>query len=76
MRRIFALVLVCMLAAASPVRATEKKGAAPLEGPSPEDLKVVAVMDILQLMDLAEKMDMCKDFNYLIEEEQNGKQND
>jgi hypothetical protein len=76
MRRLFALVLVCLLAAASPVRAAEKKEPAQLEGLSPEDLKVVAVMEILQLMDLAEEIDMCKDYNYLIEEEQNGNQND
>jgi hypothetical protein len=76
MRQLFAFILVCLLAVASPVRAAEEKVPVQLESLSPEDLKVVAMMDILQLMDLAEEMDMCKDFNSLIEEKQNGNQND
>jgi hypothetical protein len=75
MRRFCAVLLLCLLAAASPVRAGEKKAPVQPEAISPEDLKVVAVMDILQLMDMAEEMDMVKDFNYLIEDEQNGNQN-
>jgi hypothetical protein len=76
MRQLFAFILVCLLAAASPARAAEKIVPAQTESLSPEDLKVVAMMEILQLMDLAEEMDMCKDLNYLIEEKQNGNQND
>jgi hypothetical protein len=75
MRRFYAVILLCLLAVASPVRAAEKQAPVQPEAISPEDLKVVAVMDILQLMDMAEEMDMVKDFNYLIEDEQNGNQN-
>jgi hypothetical protein len=84
MPRIYVIILLCLLAAASPVRAAEKpapvrasQNSAPVraETLSPEDLKVVAVMEILQLMDMAEDMDMVNDFNYLIEDEQNGNPN-
>jgi hypothetical protein len=64
------LVLVCLLVGATAAQAGEKQSPAP-GAPSPEDLKVVAMMETLQLMDLAQEMDMVKDINYLIEDDQN-----
>ena len=76
MPKFFAIIFLYLCMGAASVQAGEKQAPINAAELSPEDLKVVAVMEILELMDLAEEMDMCKDFNYLIEEEQNGKQND
>jgi hypothetical protein len=76
MPRFFAIILICLLAGASPVRSAEKPAAEQPEGLSEADLKVVAVMEILQLMELAEEMDMVKDINYLIEDDPNERQDD
>ena len=71
-----ALILLCLLAVVTPVRAAEKPDPEPAEELTAEDLKIVAVMEILQLMDMVEEIDMVKDFNYLIEDDQNDSQND
>lgn len=76
MPKFFAIILLCLLAGASPVRAAEKPVPEQPEGLSAEDLKVVAVMEILQLMELAEEMDMVKDINCLIEDDPNESQDD
>lgn len=76
MPNLLAIVLLCLLAGASPVHGAERPGPEQPESLSPEDLKVVAVMEILQLMDLAEELDMVKDFNYLIEDDPNASQDD
>ncbi len=70
------IILLCLLLGAPSAQAAEKQSAAKAADISPEDLKVVAVMDILELMDLADNMDMVKDINYLIEEDQNETQTD
>lgn len=76
MPKLFAILLLCMLAGACPVRAAEKAVPEQPERLSEADLKVVAVMEILQLMDLAEDMEMFKDMEYLIEDDPNESQND
>lgn len=42
--------------------------------PGPEDMEIIAVMDILRFMELAQSMDMVKDMDVLIEEYQNANQ--
>lgn len=74
MSKLMAIILLCLLAGATPVRAAEKP--VQPERLSAEDLKVVAVMEILQLMDLAEDMDLVKDMDYLIEDDANESQDD
>ena len=76
MPKLLAIILLFLLAGVSPVRASEDPVPGQSERLSEEDLKVVAVMEILQLMDLAEEMDMVKDLNYLIEDDQNESQDD
>jgi hypothetical protein len=76
MPNLFAIIFLCLLAGAAPVRAAEKPVPEQPEGLSAKDLKVVAVMEILQLMDLSDEMDMVKDINYLIEDDQNESQDD
>lgn len=76
MPRYLYFIFLCLFLGASAVQAGEKQAPAETAGISPEDLKVVAVMDVLELMDLAEELDMIKDINYLIEEDQYGTQND
>jgi hypothetical protein len=76
MPNLFAIILLCLLAGASSVRAAEKPVPEQPEKLSSEDLKVVAVMEILQLLDLAEEMDIVKDINYLIEDDPNERQDD
>ena len=65
------IILVCLLMGAVPVRAAENRSSANPDPLSPEDRKIVAVLDILELMDLAAEMDMVQDINYLIEVDQN-----
>ncbi|MEJ2661025.1 MAG: hypothetical protein P8Z73_09930 [Desulfobacteraceae bacterium] len=76
MQKVLAIILLCLLAGISPVRAAEKPVSEQPERLSPEDLKVVGVLEILQLMDLAEDMEMVKDIEYLIEDDANGSQDD
>jgi hypothetical protein len=76
MPKLAAIILLCLLAGATPVRAAEKAAPERSESISAEDLKVVAVMEILQLMDLAEDMNMVKDMDYLIEDDANESQDD
>jgi hypothetical protein len=70
------IVFLCLLMGAASARAAEKESPPNPAELSPEDLKVVAVIEILQIMDLAEEMDMVKDINYLIEDDQNESQTD
>jgi hypothetical protein len=76
MPKLVAIIVLCLLAGATPVRAAEKPVPEQTERISAEDLKVVAVMDILELMDLAEDIDMVKDMDYLIEDNANESQDD
>jgi hypothetical protein len=76
MPKLFAIVLLCLLAGAWPVRAQERPVTEQPPGPSSEDLKVVAVMETLELMDLAEDLDMVDDMDFLIEEDPNESQDD
>ena len=76
MPKLVAIIVLCLLAGATPVRAAEKPAPEQPESISAEDLKVVAAMEILQLMDLAEDMNMVKDMDYLIEDDANESQDD
>ena len=76
MPNLFAIILMCLLAGIYPAHASEKPGSEQTESLSPEDLQVVAVMEILEMMDLVEEMDMVKDFNCLIEDDPNESQDD
>ena len=76
MPNFFAIILLCLLAGASPAQAAEKPGSDQTESLNPEDLRVVAVMEILEMMDLVEEMDMVKDFNCLIEDDPDESQDD
>jgi hypothetical protein len=76
MPKLFAIVLLCLLAGACPVRAQEAPVPEQPSGISAEDLKIVAVLEILQLMDLAENLDMADDMDFLIEEDPNESQDD
>ena len=71
MPRFLAIFLVCLLMGTASARAAENQSPTNPAELSPEDRKVVAVMEILQLMDLAEEIDMVKDINYLTEDNQN-----
>jgi hypothetical protein len=76
MPKFFAIIFLYLCMGAASVQAGEKQAPINAAELSPEDLKVVAVMEILELMDLAEEMDMVKDINYLIEDDQNETQTD
>jgi hypothetical protein len=71
MPQLIAMMILCLF----PGDAWTQPAEAPLPtasaGISPEDLKVVAELETLQLLDLAEDLDMLKDINYLIEDDQN-----
>jgi hypothetical protein len=74
MPKFIAVIIFCLLlqgVSASPM--AKKVTVKPLEI-SPEDSKVVAEMENLQLMDLANDMDMLKDLTYFIEDDKNGTQ--
>jgi hypothetical protein len=75
MPKFLTIILLCLLMGATSAQAGEKQPINPA-ALSPEDLKVVAVMGILELMDLVEEIDMIKDINYLIEDDQNENQTD
>ena len=77
MSRILTIVLfLCLYWTTAIAQAPEKQTSTDPPGLSPEDQKVVSVLDILQLMDLTEEMDMFKDMNYLIEDAPNETQKD
>jgi len=76
MPNFLAIIFLCLLMGAASVRAAEKEPPPNPAELSPEDRKVVAVMEILQIMDLAEEMDMVQDIIYLIEDDQNEIQTD
>ena len=74
MQRFLFSILVCLLMGAAPVWTAENNVSKPPVELSPEDRKVVAAMEILQLMDLTKEMEMLKDMNTLIEDDQNESQ--
>jgi len=76
MPRFLAIIFLYLFMGAASVQAGEKQASIDTAQLSPDDLKVVAVMEILELMDLAEELDMVKDINYLIEDDQNETQSD
>ncbi len=76
MPKFFAIIFLYLFMGAVSVQAGEKQAPINTAQLSPNDLKVVAVMEILEMMDLAEEMDMVKDINYLIEDDQNETQTD
>lgn len=75
MRHVVAIMVVCLLLRAAPAQAAEKQEPIDEAGISVEDLKVVQVLETLQLMELSEDMGMLKDMDYLIEDDQNATQN-
>lgn len=76
MQIFFSFVFACLLMGAAPCWGAENNSPKHPVELSPEDRKVVAVMEILQLMDLAENLDMMKDMDTLIEEDQHESQSD
>ncbi len=76
MPNFLAIIFLCLLMGAVSAQAAEKESPLNPQPLSPEDLKVVAVMEILDIMELAEEMEMVKDINYLIEDDQNESQTD
>ena len=76
MPNVITIIFLCLLMGAASAMAEEKQSSVNPPQLSDEDLKVVAVMEILENMDLAEEMDMVKDINYLIEDDQNENQTD
>ena len=76
MQKLLAIFLACLLMGAASAWAAENQSSMNPVELSPEDRKVVAVMEILQLMDLADEIEMIKDINTLIEDDQNERQTD
>lgn len=71
MQKIIARLILCLLMGVASAWAGEDQVTAKKKAPvSPEDEKVMAVMEILQLMDLAEELNMVKDMEILIEDDQ------
>jgi hypothetical protein len=64
-------MLLCLFAGVASAQPEEGESPSVSEELSPEDLKIVAELETLQLLELAEDMDMLKDINYLIEDDQN-----
>jgi hypothetical protein len=71
MPHLIAMMFLCLFAGNVWAQPVEEKHPTASPEISPEDLKVVAELETLQLLDLAEDLDMLQDINYLIEEEQN-----
>jgi hypothetical protein len=71
MPQLIAMVLLCLFAGDVWAQPSEEERPTASTEISPEDLKVVAELETLQLLELAEDLDMLQDINYLIEEDQN-----
>ncbi len=70
MRKLLTKLTLCLLMGTATAWAGENQAVAKPASVSPEDEKVVAVLELLQLMDLAEEFDMVKDLEFLIEDDQ------
>ena len=70
MRKYLARFIVWFLLSTTAAWAAEDSGS-DSPGPSGEDEKVIAVLELLELMDLVQDMDLLKDMQYLIEGDPN-----
>ena len=75
MTKFIAIIFLCLLMGATSAKAVENEELINQTKVSPEDFKVIAEIETLQLMDLAEDMDMLKDIEYLIEDDKNETKN-
>jgi hypothetical protein len=76
MGRLLAQFVLILMLLAGPVHSQDKAAKAPPPDPTPEDLKIIAMMEELQLMDMAKDMEMIKDMEHLAEENQNERTTD
>jgi hypothetical protein len=76
MGRLLAHFVLILMLVAGPVHAQDKAAKAPPPAPTSEDLKIIAMMEELQLMDMAKDMEMIKDMEHLVEENQNERTKD
>ena len=70
MRPYLTAMLVFLLMGTAPVWAESHAGKAASKPPDPQDLKVIAVMEILQLLEMTDEMEMMSEMEYLIEDDQ------
>lgn len=70
MRALFTRMLLLLLMGTSCAWAEERPAPASSAQPGPEDMKIIAMMEMLQMMDMTEEMEMIKDLEYLIEDNQ------
>lgn len=71
MPQLIIMMLLCLFAGTASAQPEEEDPPTVSAELSPEDLKIVAELETLQLLELAEDLDMLKDINYLIEDDQN-----
>ena len=71
MSQLIIIMLLCLFAGTAWAQSEEEYPSTVSAELSPEDLKIVAELETLQLLELAEDLDMLKDINYLIEDDQN-----
>jgi hypothetical protein len=76
MGRLLAQIVLILMLVAGPAHARDKAAKAPPPQPTAEDLKIIAMMEELQLMDMAKDMEMIKDMDHLVEENQNERTKD
>jgi hypothetical protein len=70
MRRFLIHLVLILWVTAVPAWAGDESPTPP-SPPTGEDLKVIALMEILKMMDLAQEMEMVKEMEYLTEENRN-----
>ena len=68
------ILLLSLFIGTASAHQTEKEKSVDSEAIAPEDLKIVAELETLQLMELAENFDMLQDMNLPVKDDQNESQ--
>jgi len=69
MRKSLVRLLLVMAMGMAPLWAGHAQAGERGSQPSPEDLQVIAVIEILNMLDLATNLEMVEDMEYLVEED-------
>ena len=76
MRKALVQFLLVISMTVAPIWAGEKQPGDRGGHPPPEDLEVIAAMEILNMLELATDMEMIEDMEYLVKEDQNERINE
>ena len=74
MPKLIIIMLLCLFAGTVSAQPAEEDSSPVAAELSPEDLKIVAELETLQLWELAEEQEMMEDMNLLLEDGQNESQ--